>query len=109
MMICLLDEPTLIIFDSPDLPPDKLELIDVMNGEYSFCDDNGQRYVGVITQPEGWFRAAEYGLRPEGSPDIANALALVDRAVLIEPNERFPDLESLCRYLMSRRIQPDQR
>ena len=63
------------LVESPAQPPDQLEAVDVLNDEYSFCDDNGQRYVGVITRPTGWFRRPEYGysLRPEGAPDISNA------------------------------------
>jgi hypothetical protein len=106
MMMVLLDEPTLILFDSPDKPPDQLEAVDVMNGEYFFCDDKGQRYVGLIARPRGWFRPPEYGLRPEGTPDMTHALTLVDRAVLIEPNEWFPDLESLRRHLVARTGDP---
>jgi hypothetical protein len=103
MMMVLLDEPTLLLFDSPDKPPDWLEAVDVLNGEYSFCDDDGQRYEGVITRSAGWLHAHEYVLRPVGAPDIANALELVDRAVMIEPNAWHADLESLRRYLAARR------
>jgi hypothetical protein len=106
MMMVLLDEPTLILFESPDQPPDALEAVDVLNDLYSFCDENGQRYVGVITRPTGgWFRRPEYGygLQPEGAPDITNALELAERAVMIEPNTWFEDLESLRCYLEERR------
>jgi hypothetical protein len=102
MMMVLLDEPTLILFESPDEPPNYLETVDVMSGEYSFCDDGGQRYVGYITHTPGWFRAERFGLRPEGAPDIANALDLVERAVVIEPNQWFADVESLRRHLKDR-------
>ena len=84
MMMVLLDEPTLVLFESPSQPPDRLEGVDVLNDLYSVCDDSGQRYVGVITRPTGWFyfRRPEYGyvLRPEGAPDITNALELTDLA-----------------------------
>jgi hypothetical protein len=103
MMMVLLDEPTLILFESPEEPPGWLEAVDVLNGEYSFCDDNGQRFVGVMTRPAGWFREPEYGLRPEGAPDITNARELVERAVMIEPNRWFVDLDSLRRSLEDRR------
>ena len=53
MVMVLLDEPTLILFASPDRPPDVLEAEDVIGGEYSFCDQDGQRYEGVITRPSG--------------------------------------------------------
>lgn len=51
MMMVLLDEPTLMLFESPDKPPDWLEAVDVLNNEYRFCDDNGQLFVGVSTHP----------------------------------------------------------
>ncbi len=103
MMMVLLDEPTLILFGSPESPPAFLDAVDVLNGEYSFCDDSGQSYVGVMTRPAGWFRAEEYLLRPDGASDIANAIELVKRAVVIEPNEWFTDLESLHLCLEDRR------
>ena len=104
MMMVLLDEPTLILFESPDEPPDWLEAVDVLNDEYRFCDDNGQRFVGVIVRRPGWLGPEDdYILRPEGAPDIANAIALVERAVMIEPNRWFADVESLRRYLADRR------
>jgi hypothetical protein len=103
MMMVLLDEPTLMLFKSPDKPPDWLEAVDVLDGEYSFCDEDGQRYVGVMTRPAGWFRLPEYILRPEGDPDITNALQLAEQAVMIKSNEWFADLESLRRHLEERR------
>src|SRR5436309_5910591 len=102
MMMVLLDEPTLLLFESPDRPPGCLEAVDVMNGEYSFCDDQGQRYVGFMIREAGWFRAEEVGLRPEGAADVANALKLVERAEAIMPNEWFHDIEPLRRYLKAR-------
>jgi hypothetical protein len=78
MMLLLLDEPTLMLFETPDKPPDWLEAVDVLNNEYRFCDDNGQLFVGVSTHPGGRFRDPEYVLQPQGPPAIANALKLVD-------------------------------
>ena len=106
MMMVLLDEPTLVLFDTPDKPPDQLETVDVMNGEYFFCNDKGQRYVGYITRSRTWFHPPEFGLRPDGKPDIKDALALVDRAVMIESNKWFPDLESLRRHLVAQTDDP---
>ena len=102
MMLMLLDEPLLEVFDSPERPPSWIEAVDIENGEYQFCDENGQRYVGVITGPRRWFQDAKFQLRPEGVPDIKNALALVERAKAIKPNDRFPDLDSLRRHFSSR-------
>ena len=102
MMIVLLDEPTIMLFESPDRPPEDLEAVDVLGGEYTFCDDDGRFYVGFVSRPAGWFRSEEYGLRPEGKPDIARALSLVDRAVVLERNHWFADLAALRRHLEAR-------
>jgi hypothetical protein len=102
MMMVLLDEPTLMLFESPDKPPEWLEAVDVLNNEYRFCDDNGQRFVGASTDPDGRFRGSEYALRALGSPDIANALELVARAGMIMPNPWFADVDSLRCYLEGR-------
>jgi hypothetical protein len=102
MMILLRDDPVIEIFDSPDNPPDWIEAIDIENNEYRFCDDDGQQYFGVITRPTSWFRLPHYELKPVGSPDVANAVALVDQAVAIEPNHKFADLAVLRSYLLDR-------
>ena len=97
-MIILRDDPVIEVFDSPLAPPNWIETIDIENREYQFCDDTGQVYVGEITKPAGLFRHSEWRLRPEGEPDIQNLLNLIDQAKEIEPNDRFPDLESLRRH-----------
>jgi hypothetical protein len=102
MIMVLLDEPTIILFDSPDNPPDCLEAVDVMNGEYSFCDDDGQRYVGVVTRSVGGSYPVEYRLRPDGEPDLALAKNLAETAVMLVPNPWYADLESLRRHLKAR-------
>jgi hypothetical protein len=103
MMLILRDDPVIEVFDAPDNPPNRIEPIDVENEAYSFRDDHGQPYVGVVTQPIGWFfRRVSFELRPVGAPDIANAIALVERAVAIEPNDKFADLASLRNYLVKR-------
>ena len=105
MMFILRDEPVIEIFDSPSSPPDWIEAIDIENGEYQFCDDAGQRYVGEITRPGGFFRQAEWQLRPEGEPAIKNVLDLIERAQEIEPNHKFPDLGSLREHITEKSTQ----
>jgi hypothetical protein len=102
MILILRDDPVIEIFDSPDKPPDWIEAIDIENNEYQFCDDDGQRYVGVFTRPTSWFRLPLYELKPVGSPDLANALTLFDRAVAIKPDQMFDDLAALRSYLLDR-------
>ena len=99
-MIILRDDPVIELFDSPDNPPNWIEAIDIENKEYQFCDEYGQRYVGVITRPSSFLRAAHFELRPEGTPDLKNALSLIDNAELIERNERFARLAALRQYLL---------
>jgi hypothetical protein len=98
MMIMLRDDPVIELFESAEKPPDGIEGIDIENGEFQFCDDRGQRYVGEITRPSGFFRQAQWRLKPEGSPNIQNALDLIDKAKIIEPNAWFPDLKSLRKH-----------
>jgi hypothetical protein len=102
MLLLLLDEPTLMLFESPDKLPDWLESVDLLNNEYRFCDDNGQLFVGMNARQGGWFRAPEYVLRAQENPAIANALKLVDQAVMIIPNPWFADVASLRCYLVDR-------
>ena len=101
MIIMLRDDQVIEVFDSPDNPPGWIEGIDVENGEYEFCDDRGQRYVGIMIQPSSWGRQCEFALHPEGTPELQNVLDLIARAETIEPNDRFPDLKALRKQLTS--------
>ena len=95
----LRDDPVIEVFDSPDHPPSWIEGFDIENGEYQFCDERGQRYVGVVTRSSSWRRQPEFVLRPEGAPELENVLDLIRRAEAIEPNNQFPDLEALRQHL----------
>ena len=99
MIIMLRDDAVIEVFDSADNPPDWIEGIDIENGEYQFCDDRGQPYVGVITRPSGWHKQPEFLLRPQGAPELRNVLDLIERAETIEPNDRFPNLEALQKHI----------
>jgi hypothetical protein len=102
MMLMLRDDPVIELFDSPDNPPNSIEAIDVENGVYKFCDEFGQKYIGVITRPKSLFCEAVFQLQPYGKPDFKNILSMIDRAELLEPNERFASLSALRQYLFSR-------
>jgi hypothetical protein len=99
MMFILRDDAVIEIFESQDEPPKWIEAIDIENEEFRFCDDRGQRYLGVITQKSGWFAPAKFELRPDGIPDFKNAIALLDSAVALKPDQRFADLQSLRDYI----------
>jgi hypothetical protein len=103
MMLMLRDDRVVVIFDSAQSPPNWIEATDIENEEYRFCDDKGQRYVGILTKPGGLFLTARFELRSAGEPDLKNALELVDEAVAIEPNQRFETLESLRQHLSVKR------
>jgi hypothetical protein len=102
-MLMLRDDLVLETFDSPEEPPDWIEWIDVESEEYAFCRDDGQRYRGELVRPAGFFTSEQWHLVPEGTPDLNNALAIVDRATDIDVGRSvFSDLESLRQYLTSR-------
>ena len=100
MMLMLRDDQVIEIFESAPTLRDGIEVIDIENQEYQFCDHNGQRYVGMVTEKSGWFSSGNFELRPEGTPDIKNALRLLDSAIALEPNKTFTELEALRAYLL---------
>ena len=97
-MIMLRDDPVIEVFDTAENPPSWIEAIDIENGEYQFCDDKGQQYVGKVVHGIMKFGQPEFHLKPDGLPDIQNLYRLLDRAKDIEPNARFPNLESLRKH-----------
>jgi hypothetical protein len=99
MILMLRDDNVIELFESPNDPPRRLEAIDIENEEYRFCDDTGQRYRGVITRKIGVFSRGAFVLRPEGPPELKNAIELIDQAVGLEANNWYEDLVSLRRHL----------
>lgn len=61
-----------------------LEAIDVQNGEYEFCDDIGQRFVGEIVAPVTKFCAGTFRLKPDGAPDKELVASFLFRAKSLE-------------------------
>ncbi len=106
MMLILRDDPVIEVFESPEAPPSWIEVTDVANGEYCFCNDSGQIFKGVVVRSKGWFGRTTFELRPEGTPNLSNALALVNRATSLEPNKWFSDLRALRTHLEARVIKP---
>jgi hypothetical protein len=77
------DERSLTAFPSDYEVKGHCELIDVRNGEYEFCDDNGQRYGYAVTKSKvlfGLFSSEAFILVPEGAPDVQNVMRLIDKA-----------------------------
>ena len=61
-----------------------VEAIDIENGEYEFCDDTGQRFVGELIAPVGFFDAGSLRLRADGVPDRAVVASMLSRARSLE-------------------------
>ena len=105
MMLILRDDQVIETFESADNPPSWIEWIDVKNAEYTFSDDRGQMYEGRLDHAGGLFRGEKWHLVPVGIANPNNAIALIERAVAVDPDYcASPDLESLRRRLeMNRR------
>jgi hypothetical protein len=108
MMFVRLDDQMLMVFERPEDPPNDLEAIDVLGGEYQFFDDAGRFYMGKKARaqvPFLWIFSISvetYSLIPTERADIQAALALAQSAVGVEPNPFFPNIETIRRYLMDR-------
>ena len=74
----------LYLFSSATEAESHLEAIDIENGEYEFCDDTGQRYIGEIVTPVTTFRAGSFRLRPDSAPDQALVASFLSRARSLE-------------------------
>src|SRR4051812_42518573 len=61
-----------------------LEAIDIENGEYEFCDDAGQRFIGQAVTPVTTFRAGIFRLRPDGAADRTIVASFLSRARSLE-------------------------
>jgi hypothetical protein len=80
------DDGSLFLFSSTEEAESHFdfEAIDVENGEYEFCDDRGQRFVGEIISPISMFRAGSFRLKPDGTPDTTIIKSLLSRARSLE-------------------------
>jgi hypothetical protein len=70
-----------------------LETIDVEDGEYQFCDEHGQPYIGEVLKPVGKFSSGEFRIVPQGAPDPALPMDFVSRASYYR--SRLPGLKTL--------------
>ena len=72
------------LFSSATEAESHVEAIDIENGEYEFCDDTGQRFIGEVVAPVTTFRAGGFRLRPDGAPDRAVVASFLSRARSLE-------------------------
>ena len=85
MMLVLETNGSLLnLFSSGADAESHLEAIDIENGEYEFCDDTGQRFVGEIIAPVTKFHAGNFRLKPDGVPDKAVIASFLFRARSLE-------------------------
>lgn len=57
MMMVLRDDPVIEVFESPLSPPDWIEIGDIRDRCFCFCDDVGQRFIGEVVSS----RASSHG------------------------------------------------
>jgi hypothetical protein len=84
MLVLEINGGLLHLFSTATEAESHLEAIDIENGEYEFCDDTGQRFVGEVVTPVTTFRAGSFRLRPDGAPDRAFVVAFLSRARSLE-------------------------
>jgi hypothetical protein len=78
----------------------ELEVIDVENREYEFCDETGQRFVGEIVSPVGFFRSGKFRLKPDGIPDRTVIASFLSRAGSLDRGcDSIKSLDDLRRRL----------
>jgi hypothetical protein len=80
ILVLEIDDGSLFLYPSLAEAESHLEAIDVENGEYEFCDDTGQRFVGEIVVPVTTFQPGNFRLRPDGTPERAVIASIVARA-----------------------------
>jgi hypothetical protein len=87
MLVFEKDDGGLIAFPSADGAEGWCELSDVQNGEYEFCDDEGQRYGFAVTKSKvlfGLISSETFILVPEGAAHTQNVMRLIDKARYFE-------------------------
>jgi len=71
---------TVGIYDSVADAESHLETIDIEGGEYEFCDETGQPYVGDVLEPVGKFRSGKFRIVPRGTRDPSLPASFLLRA-----------------------------
>jgi hypothetical protein len=93
MLLVIDRDNTVGIYDSVADAEGHPETIDVELGEYEFCDETGQPYVGEVLQTVEKFRDGRFRIVARGPRDPALPKAFLSRAV--ECHSRLPGLKTL--------------
>ena len=96
-MILVLDlDLGLSLYASATEAEKNLEAIDVENGEYEFCDEHGQKFVGQVITPITRFRSGAFRLMSTKEFDSALPLLFVSRARRLDRSlEKIKSLAAL--------------
>ncbi len=81
MLLVIDRDSTMAIYSSVAEAEAQLETIDVEFGEYEFCDETGQPYVGEVLETVEKFRSGTFRIVPRGTPDPALPRTFLSRAV----------------------------
>ncbi|HKP03484.1 MAG TPA: hypothetical protein VJU77_09010 [Chthoniobacterales bacterium] len=93
-MFLIIDRDNIVgIYRSVAEAEANLETIDVELGEYEFCDETGQRYVGEVLETVEKFRRGAFRLIPRGTPDSALPKTFLSRAV--QCHSKLPGVRTL--------------
>ncbi len=71
-------------FASPTEAESRLEVVDIENNEFEFCDDLGQRFVGEVLAGGSTFKSGRFRLVPQGLPTRRAVEILVSKARSID-------------------------
>lgn len=94
-MLLVLDRDNYLhVYDSVEQAERDLETIDVELGEYEFCDECGQPYIGDVLEPVETFRSGRFRIVPRGPRDPGLPAKFVSRAR--ECSSRVSGMKSLA-------------
>ena len=98
MLVLEINGGLLHLFSNAEEVESYVEPIDIENGEYEFCDDSGQRFVGEIIHPTKLLRSGSVRLVPIGIPDQTLVASFVSRARTLDRGcDGFQSLDDLRR------------
>ena len=83
---------SLSIYQSSSDAEAGLETIDIENGEYEFCDETGQPYVGDVLKLVTKWSGGDFRIVPRGARDPGLPLSFVLRAT--DYRSKVPELKT---------------
>ena len=93
MLLVIDRDNTVDIYNSVADAESHLETIDIEGGEYEFCDETGQPYVGDVLEPVTAFGSGEFHIIPCGTRDPDLPASFLSRAT--DYHSTLPGLKTL--------------